>query len=630
MLALMLTLFIFCPAPQDFDPDPEGTAARWIVVYNANWPDNNSNGFGDSEEVARYFAMRRGVPGNQVMGVACSTGSNYYYPSGQDGWELFWDEMVEPLRTATSYFDEDYILGFVFCHGIPYRLSPPGAGTRALDTTLMWLWNIGDRDAPLFMNYGNRDVYRDQAPGFGTDPGRFDPAVHRQNDSRTYLVARLDGLDVEHSIELVDSALYGDAYISPLPGYYTGTAYCDTRYGLYDWSQLADYPYGHGTYANADKDMAYGRQWIEQAGFTLMWEPYGTEIGESGAEFENGQPALSAPDALWYQGWYNYVQYFDVWEWKVGSAACDLNSNSIANFRQASPGSFLGNALLRGLTCGAGCIAEPYLDGHPFPEVFIYYILNGYPFAETARVSDPRAKWTQVYIGDPLYQPMRLDKVPLVDTQAPPPCQMLEAAATATSGEWRFRTMLDTTGFLPDLGTLALHHGGTPDYGFTVSGEDDRARLFHTAYITGLGSDELIHYRADYTDPAGNVGPGEDMVAHTALESQPVVTRILASETTIPSGTTFDLEVVFGAQDGITSFTAYSVTVTAAHMGWSDLDITRMFRNPPAVLYDSADDTVIASRREDVLLLDPGTYVFEIEAASSAGTDSDSVTIVVN
>lgn len=629
MMTLMLTLLLTCPVPQGFDPDPEGTADRWIVVFNQNWPDENGNGINDSEEVARYFAMRRGVPGMQVRGVSCSTGTNYYYPSGQDGWELFWDEMVEPLRTAVSFGEEDHILGFVFCHGVPYKIHPPGAGTRGLDTALMWLWNIGDRDAPKFISYGNRDVYKDGAPGFGTDPGRFDPAVHRQNGERTYLVTRLDGLDVEHSIELVDQALYADAYLSPLPGYYTGTGYCDTRYGLYDWSELADYPFGHNTYGNADKDMAYGRQWVEQAGFDLMWEPYGTEIGESGAQFENGSPALSAPDALWYQGWYNYVQYFDVWEWKVGSAACDLNSNSIANFREVSPGSFLGSAFQRGLTCGAGCIAEPYLDGHPFPEVFLYYMLNGYPFAEAARVSDPRAKWTQIYIGDPLYQPMRADKIPLIDGQAPPPCRVLEAAASGTPGEWRFRTMLDTTGFLPDLGTLTLHHGATPDYGFTVSGEDDRARLYHTALVTGLGSDELVHYRADYTDPAGNIGPGEEMVIHTALETQPVVTRIYASATTIPSGTPVDLEIVFGAQDGVMSLTTHMVTVTAAHMGWNRLNVTREFRNPPAILYYSADETVIASRLEGLLLPDPGTYLIEIEATSPAGADLDSVTIVV-
>ena len=626
---ISLILAISFALPQGFAPDPESTAARWLVVYNQNWPDDNNNGVGDSEEMARYYAMRRGVPLSRLMGVSCSTGTNYYYPSGQSGWENFWDEMIDPLRNAVSYWNEDYILGFVFCYGVPYKISPGGAGTRGLDTGLTWLWNLGDRTQPQFPFMGELDVYKDSAPGFGSDPGRFDPAIHRKDGSRTYLVARLDGLNLEHSMELVDQALYADAYLSPLPGYYSGTGYCDTRYGAYTWSQLANYPYGHHTYGNADKDMAYGRQWIEQAGFTLMWEPYGTEIGESGAQFENGSPALSAPDALWYQGWYNYSQYLDVWEWKAGSAACDLDSNSIANFRNTTPGTFLGTALQRGLTCGPGCIAEPYLNGHPFPEVFIYYMLNGYPFAEAARVSDMRAKWTQIYMGDPLYQPTRIGKTPLIDTQPPPPCHVLDAAVTGTPGERRFRTMLDTTGYLPDLGKLTLNYGPDPSYGSVAAGDDDRHRLFHTALVTGLGSDELVHFRADFTDPAGNTGTGAGMVLHTALETQPVLARVYASNTTVPAGTPFDIEVVFGAQDGVASLTTYGVTVTAAHMGWNQLDITHRFKAPGAVLYTSADNTVVSSRLEDLIPSIPGTYFIEITVSSPAGSDYGSVTIIV-
>jgi len=626
MIALMLTLLLALPG-QGFDPDPENTARRWLVVYNSNWSDDNGNGMGDSEELARFYAAKRGIPLRNLIGVACSTGSSYYYYS-QTGWEAFWDEMVEPLRTAISSAPEDYVLGMVFCYGVPYKLSVQGS--RGLDTTLMWLWDLGTRATPKFMSYGDKDVYKDAAPGFGTDPGRFDPATHRTvNDNRTYLVARLDGLDLQHSMELVEQALYGDAYISSQPGYYTGTAYCDTRYGLYSWADLIDYPYSHNQYGDADKDMAYGRQWMEQAGFTLQWEPYGTEIGESGAQWESGQNAETAPDALWYEGWYNYVTYHDVWEWKVGSAACDLNSNSIASFRSTSCNSFLGNALQRGLTCGPGCIGEPYLNGHPFPEVFIYYLLNGYPFAEAARVSDPKAKWTQVYIGDPLYQPTLDGKVPLLDDQPPPPCEV-SVELTATQGERRFSTALDTGGFLPDLGTLTLNYGATPDYGSTVTGEHARARLFHTTLISGLSADELMHYRADYTDPAGLTGPGEDLILHTALETQPVLARAYASDTTVPAGTPFALEIVLGAQDGFASLDTYSATITAAHMGWQQLNILPYLAGASATRYDSADDSVVAARIGDLVFTNSGSYTFEVSASNATGNDYHSVTIDVN
>ena len=625
MLPLLLAAAL-SPAAQGFDPDPEGLADRWVVAYNLNWPDEDGDGMGDSEQLARYYALRRGVPPANLIGLSCPTTTTY---SGASAWQDFWDEMIDPLRAKVQQFPEDHILGLLFCYGLPYDLRATGFGPRGLDTTLMTLWTLGDRNAPHFKSMGHADAYFDPDPTIGTDPGRFDPAVHRRQGLRTYLVSRIDGLDLHHSMELVDFALYGDAYLSPQPGYYSGNAYCDTRYGAYTWAELAGYPFGHDSFADADKDMAYGRQWLEQPGFPLKWEPYGTEIGEPGAQFEDGSSALTAPNALWYEGWYNYNKYLDVWDWMVGSAACDLNSNSIARFRQVDPGTFLGQALQRGLTCGPGCIAEPFLNGHPYPEVFTYYLLNGYPFGDAARISDPKAKWTQIYMGDPLYQPMRVGKTALLDTQAPSGATALTASATATPGEWEITTHLDTTAVLPDVGLLTLHHGPDPSYGATVSGEDDRPRIFHTAVLTGLGSDELVHYRADYLDPAGNAGAGEELILHTAIETQAVVARIEAPSGMIPAFSDFDVELIFGAQDGASSLTGITATVSAAHLGWNQLDLRPQFAPGKATHYGSAGDLLRSARLTVTGGLAAGSYLVEVSAVSPAGSDLQSVTLDV-
>ena len=63
---------------------------------------------------------------------------------------------------------------------------------------------------------------------------------------------------------------------------------------------------------------------------------------------------MTAPGALFYYGWYNYGTYRDVWEWLPGSAASDLNSNSIARIRSQAPGTFVAGAMRRGLTAGVG------------------------------------------------------------------------------------------------------------------------------------------------------------------------------------------------------------------------------------------------------------------------------------
>ena len=632
MVCMLLTLLaapLLASAQTAYDPDPEVTAHRWVVVYNMNWPDADNNGINDSEEVARHWAKRRGAPASSLLGIDFSYGTSDIY-SGQAGWEAFWDEMVMPLRNMMVDDQNNQALGFLFVYGVPMRIVPPGYSTRGIDTALINLWDLGDRVTPVFSPYGHGDVYFDSAPNYSTDPGRFDPSTHRFGGRRTYLAARLDGLTKEHAMEMVDSALYGDVYLSNQPGYYSGNAYCDTRYGAYTALELANYPYNHFVYANADKDMAYGRGWLEQAGFPLMWEPFGTEIGEAGALYENGSSALTAPNAMIYEGWYNYNVYHDVWDWMVGSMACDLNSNSVARLRQENPGTFLSSALHRGLTCGPGVVAEPYLNGHPYPEVFTYYMVNGYPFAEAARISDSKVRWTNLYLGDPLYQPFRVGKIAEIDTTAPPACKILHAQSTALAGDWQLKTFLNTHGQMPDLGTLSVEYGDDPSFGNTAFGADDRPRLFHESTLPGLAADQVIYYRADYTDPVGNVGLGNTHVLHTGFETRDVVATLESDLLTVPVGTPFTVEISVGSVDGLAAISSYSLTLTATHLGLHQVDFLPRLQGSNAQSYPSADGNLRTIRLGSIASnLGVGTYLLELDAASPAGSDSDSLTIVV-
>jgi uncharacterized protein (TIGR03790 family) len=627
MLMLLFPLLLAAPAAQGFDPDPEGLARRVLVLYNANWPDENGDGVGDSEEVARFYAAKRGIPLANLVALNCSPTSYYY--SGQTGWEAFWDEVVIPVRDHIDLVvgNRVGVGGLVFCYGMPYQINPPGWGRRGLDTTMIGLWALGSRSSPAYSAYGSFNSYHDPAPTIGNDKERFDPANRNFGGEPSYLCGRLDGLDAEHAKELVEYALYGDAYISPQPGYHQGFVYADTRYGAYTWADLAGYPFGHATYTNADKDMAYGRQWLDQPGFVLRWEPYSTEIGEAGAKYEDGSSAETAPQALFYEGWYNYNKYQDVWEWLVGSIACDLNSNSIARIRDLDPGTFLGESFQLGLAAGVGAIAEPYLNGHPFPEVFQHYLLvKGYTFGEAARISDPKLLWTNLYVGDILYQPMRVGKVALLDTQAPPPSVVTEGPG-ALAGERDFATRLNTFGMLPDVGRMQIEYGPTPVFGQTIYADQDRPRLYHTSTMTGLRTDQLVHYRADYTDPADNVGLGHEYILHTALDTMPVIARVETESLSLPVGSAFEIELVYGSQAGADTLTVTTATVTSAVMGWAQYDLASRLPMLNPTYFQSAQGKLQSARLTVPGILPAGSYLIEVTATSPAGSDSDSITI---
>lgn len=629
-MALGLVIPLLLALPQaSYDPDPENTAGRWLVVYNANWPDEDGNGVNDSLEVAQHWLKKRRVPTDRLVAVSCSTWSNDKY-QGANAWEDFWDEIVLPLRARALSADNDQVLGILFCYGVPYQVAVPGFTKRGLDTTLARLWDLGERDRAGYYDIKTEDDYADLAPGETDSPGRFDPSEDRFNDTRTYLVARLDGTDKHHAMELVDMALYGDVYLSPEPGHYQGRAYLDTQYGAYSRATLdAGYPFSHWTFGESDKALAYGRGWLQASGLKVHWEPNLTEIGEPGATWTDGTPALSAPNAMIYEGWYNNDNYIDVWDWMVGSFGTDLNSNSIARLRNDVPGTFVAGALRNGLTAGVGCVDEPYTEGHPYPEVFAYYMIKGYPFAEAARISDPRLMWTSLYVGDPMYQPFRPLKPLELDTTPPPPLTIDEVKWTGTAGQWEISTHLDTTGKMPDLAVGEVRWGTAPGViNQVVITEEARPRMFHRMTLENLPANDVVYFQTIATDPVGNVTGAPPRVIHTALETQNVVASLSIPQTTFQAGDEIAIEVALGGNDGFESLTTAEVLLTATHLGMTNFDIWPRLESDEALHFLSHDDVVRVARYQ-LKSLPPGTYTVVANVSSPAGTDSETLVLTV-
>jgi uncharacterized protein (TIGR03790 family) len=474
---------------------------RTLVLYNTSYPDENGDGTGDSEELALYYREKRNIPWTNMLPLSCKTSEGY----GASEWTRFFDEVVAPLRDYLARVGETRIDYIVVCYGVPITIDVGGSySQRALDAAIAAVWTIGDRDGPTMPWMWWANPYLEPSPSVPPDVGRFNHSYRIFSDP-IYCVTRLEGDDVRWAKELVDRALYGEKYIDPAPGSYNGYGYVDSRYGLYsDEELLAGYPFGYATYGDADLSMAFGKFFVEDGGWDLRWEYGGTEIGEPGALFHDGSSAETAPDALWYEGWYNYGQYIDVWEWLVGAVACDLNSNSAAGVRRPqNTNTFLGQAFHRGLTAGAGVTGEPYLNGHYRPEVLLYYILNGYSFAEASFAANPTIGWRDYAIGDALYRPMR-NKVPDIDTLPPPPPLVVDFPPDAGGDTARvIRISIETAPGRPDLFVSRIDWGVDAGYGQV----EDFGDIFHMEEertLTGLAPATAYFYRVTLMDPAGN------------------------------------------------------------------------------------------------------------------------------
>ena len=532
---LAATLLLACSQTQAATSSP--TASRVLVVYNANWTgDDDHDGVQDSIEVANYYMAKRGVPAANILGLACSIGrSSQYSPFINLPYPTFFNDVIAPIKSKLATLGTSNIDIILFCYGVPYQL-PTGASLDNAVMALNYLNPTSDNTNAAVSQYPYyNNSYFATSPTFQTDVGHFDHNSFKDpGGNDMYLVSRLDGpRGVQGAMELVDQALYGERYVSPLTGYYNGIAYVESNEGqpngaLYTDAFLAvDLDVIEGnyySYATADKNIAYAEHYVTQSGFPLKWDnqnlgSYTDRIGDPGAMFSDGTAALLAPRALFYAGWYNYGHYNDVWSWLPGSVACDLNSDSLGGYSirnyLAGP-TFGASALQNGATCVSGVVNEPYLTGHQRPNVLLYYMLKDYTFAEASTLATPNtAGWMAINIGDPLYAPMKA-KTLVKDTQSPAFASGFPNDTPGSSPSERTINIIVSDSPEPEVAQVKIEYGLSTSYGSTVlSGEGFWRR--HTFLLSNLTPSSVYHYRVTLTDPAGNVTITGDLTFSTAI-----------------------------------------------------------------------------------------------------------------
>jgi len=394
---------------------------RILVIYNAgDTRDDDGDGTPDSLQVARYYAAQRGVPSSNLLGLACST--EVQYTKAQ--YTNFLNEIVRPVLARLQEIGPDRIDVLLFCYRMPFGYND---SDRAIDNAMYCpalLLQANPTNPPVIDN-----PYLDPCPGVQGTGRAFRHERFSSGFNDLYLVARLDGPGgVWRAMDLVDQALYAERFLQPDEGYFRGFGYVDSRAlkgpkAYTDEAQAKDPDILEGrcdSYDGADVNIAYAAHHIAKAGFPLRWENTRVSIGVTNAVFTDGTPATNAPQAMFYGGWYNLDSYRNVWEWLPGSLACDLNSDSLYSVQFRRPVKIFGaNALARGASCVAGVITEPYVNGHPRPYVLLYYLLNGYSFAEASGAAMPLLNWVGMSVGDPLYTPLRANKPRIKDTAWP-------------------------------------------------------------------------------------------------------------------------------------------------------------------------------------------------------------------
>ena len=525
LISTLFASFLALPNPVQADilDSPSSIhPTRVLVVYNANYiGDADHDKVQDSLESAKYYAEKRGIPSRNILGIKITQ------PRGYSSYSLFQSELIRPLKAKLNSLGQTNIDVILFGFGMPYLYRSTLQHTNvSIDNIVMalWFWNPTQDDINQLWS-----PYFDPAPGFDKSPGHFHHTVKFQG-TNVYLVSRLESpLGITGVLNIIDQALYGEKFISPQHGYYHGNVYvdCENRAStkLYTDSFLTSNSLveqgSYGFYNAADLNIAYSEHYTIHAGLPLKWERTRHTIGEQGAIFQDHTSGLTAPNALLYGGWDNLNHYItSAWQWLPGSLGIDIDSTSLSYsitppFSQQYNPAWGVNALANGLTATCGSVGEPDLASEPRPNIFLYYILNGYSFAEAGSLSSPVIGWMPICIGDPMYTPFGA-KTAELDTLTPTFVSGYPFVYQSVDEGNVIKVMVDDT-IQPKTVLFTMDYGTTTAYGQTMS-SPGYLRRYGFVPIDLLPS-QLYHYRITATDPAGNSTQSEDLTFTTPAET---------------------------------------------------------------------------------------------------------------
>jgi uncharacterized protein (TIGR03790 family) len=387
---VVLVIFGFCSrfAARTAEPGSEV-----VVVFNSKVP--------ESKEVADYYAQRRQVPQNQVLGFGLPTAEAM---SRKEFLEGLQQPLLKKLEeTGLLVFSpatnkapdakpddapfrrviDARIRYAVLCYGVPSKiLKDP---TLVEEGITRMQPEMQRNEAAVDSQLALLPVSEQKMPWAGPLRSPFYGATNLEMLHPTnglLMVARLDGPSAAIARGLVDKAI--DAETN---GFW-GRAYFDAR-GLAT----------NDNYRLGDDFLRGAATMAQRFGFE-------TELDEKPETFSVGYPLSHV--AL-YAGWYDQVVSGPFTrptvEFMPGAFAYHLYSFSAATIRSAN-NSWTGTLLQKGAACTLGAVDEPYLSFTPDIFAFVArFTFGGFSFGEAAYAAQNCLSWQTTVIGDPLYRP---------------------------------------------------------------------------------------------------------------------------------------------------------------------------------------------------------------------------------
>ena len=356
-----------------------------VVVYNESDP--------LSRELADFYAQKRGVPAERIVGLRCSIEeeiSREEYDATVAGplrqvfdargwWRRTPDK---PGEDPSSVVTTNRVCYLVLMRGIPLRIRQTAgySGDHCDQPSPVRDANGASVDSELTVLGAFTRVISGILPNpYFRSYSRFPEA---RRPPSMMLVGRLDGPTggivrrmIEDSLAVEKTGLWGRCYL-------------DAR-GI----------------AAGSGPLAEGDAWINRLHDDLTPYALPTVYDNQPEMFPATFPMT---EAALYFGWYSegVAGPFTRGNFKFqpGAVACHIHSFSATSVRDPFKW-WVGPLLDKGADAVLGNVYEPYLSLTTHLDIFAEHLLDGYTLVESAYAAQPALSWMNTVVGDPLYRP---------------------------------------------------------------------------------------------------------------------------------------------------------------------------------------------------------------------------------
>jgi uncharacterized protein (TIGR03790 family) len=365
-------------------------ASHLLVVYNTN--------DADSKDLAHYYASRRNIPAERVLGISC--------PITEEITRKEYDETIRsPILTYLSVKNwiaraprevpvgdrmldllmatRNDIWAIVLMRGVPLKIAQDPDDYFGMETKPELQTNAAAVDSELAL-----------LPVFGLPLGGFVPNIFYENQPggikfigpdlarNMILVTRLDGPTVADVRRMIDDSIYAEQHRL------AGLAVVDTR-GLTNV---------HDGYTSGDEWLRGARDALVKDGWTVKFDDKPDLI----------PPTDPCNQVAIYLGWYaqdpSGPWFVPPTRFVRGAIAYHLHSFSAFSVRNPN-GNWVGPLIEHGADATMGTVYEPFLALTPHEDIFARRLLAGDYFAAAAYASIRGLSWMVTVVGDPLYRP---------------------------------------------------------------------------------------------------------------------------------------------------------------------------------------------------------------------------------